>query len=73
MTQCCNDFGNCTQGRDCPIRKQRAQEANDAYMSGGWGKVADPYDDVAETFKALLAVIAVTAAVTLLAFIFWGK
>jgi len=42
-------------------------------MSGGWGKVADPYDDVAETFKALLAVIAVTAALTLLAYMVWGK
>ena len=74
MTQCCNDFGNCTQGRDCPIRKQRAKEANDAYIErGSWGKVDDPYDDVAETFKALIAVIAVTAAVTLLAFILWGK
>lgn len=71
---CCNDMGNCTQGRDCPVRKQRAQEANEAYMNrGGWGKVADPYDDVAETFKALLAVIAVTATVTLLAFVIWGK
>ena len=70
---CCNDFNNCTQGRDCPIRKQRIKETNDAYMSGGWGKVADPSDDVAETFKALLAVIAVTATVTLLAFLFWGK
>jgi len=71
---CCNDFGNCAQGRDCPIRKQRAQEANDAYMSrGSWGKVDDPYSDVSETFKALLAVIAVTAAVTLLAYLIWGK
>jgi hypothetical protein len=70
MTDCCNDFGNCTQGRDCPIRKQRAQEANDAYI---WGSVADPYDDVADTFKALIAVIAVTAALTLISFFIWGK
>ena len=73
MTQCCNDFGKCDQGKDCPVRKQRMKETNDAYMSGGWGKVADPYDDVAETFKALLAVIAVTGALTLLAFLVWGK
>ena len=74
MTQCCNDFGNCTQGRDCPIRKQRAQETDDAYINkGSWGKVADPYDDVAETFRALIAVIAVTAAMTLLSFLIWGK
>jgi len=71
---CCNDMGNCTQGRDCPIRKQRAQEANDAYMNrGSWGSVADPYDDITETFKALLAVITVTATVTLLAYVIWGK
>ena len=71
---CCNANGNCTQGRDCPIRKQRAEETNKAYINrGSWGKVADPYDDVAETFKALIAVIAVTAAVTLFAFLVWGK
>jgi hypothetical protein len=40
---------------------------------GSWGSVGDPYSDVTETFKALLAVIAVTAAVTLLAFLVWGK
>ena len=71
---CCNSHGECTQGRDCPIRKQRAQEANDAYMNrGSWGRVVDPYDDVADTFKALILVIAVTAAVTLLAYLIWGK
>ena len=71
---CCNSHGECTQGRDCPIRKQRTKEANDAYINkGNWGKVADPYDDVSETFKALIAVIAVTGAVTLLAFTLWGK
>jgi hypothetical protein len=68
---CCNGFGNCTQGRDCPIRKQRAKEANDAYINRGLEP--SPYDDVADTFKALIAVIAVTAAVTLLAFLVWGK
>ena len=74
MTQCCNDFGKCDQGKDCPVRKQRAQETNDAYIERGrWGSVSDPYDDVTETFKALLAVIAVTGAVTLLAFLMWVK
>lgn len=23
MTNCCDDFGNCNQGRDCPIRVAR--------------------------------------------------
>jgi len=71
---CCNDMGTCTQGRDCPVRKQRAKETDDAYMNrGSWGSVADPYDDVADTFKALILVIAVTALLTLLAFFIWGK
>jgi len=71
---CCNANNECTQERDCPIRKQRAQEANDAYMSrGSWGRVTDPYNDVTETFKALIAVIAVTAALTLISFFIWGK
>jgi len=23
---CCDEYGNCRQGRDCPVRKQRQQE-----------------------------------------------
>jgi len=67
---CCNDFGNCTQGRDCPVRKLRMKETDDAYMSGGWGKVAD---DIASTFKVLIVLIAVIAAYRLFAFFIWGK
>lgn len=71
---CCNANGKCDQGKDCPVRKQRAQETNDAYMNRGrWGSVSDPYDDITQSFKALIAVIAVTTGLTLLAFIFWGK
>jgi len=70
---CCNANGQCDQGKDCPIRKQRIKETNDAYMSGGWDRVADPYDDITSTFKALILVIAVTASLTLLAFWVWGK
>jgi len=70
---CCNANSECTQGPDCPIRKQRQQETNDAYIQGGWDRVADPYDDITSTFKALFAVIAVTAALSLLAFLIWWK
>jgi hypothetical protein len=56
------------------VRKQRAKEANDAYINrGSWGRVNDPIDDLADTFKALILVIAVTGALTLLAFLIWGK
>ena len=67
---CCNANGVCDRGKDCPARQQRIKEINDAYMNRGrWGSVSDPYDDITQTFKALIAVIAVTAAVTLLAFL----
>jgi hypothetical protein len=68
MTDCCEY--KCTQGRDCPVRKQRIEATNQAYIN----RVdTDPYIDTISTFKALIAVIAVTGAVTLLAFILWGK
>ena len=68
---CCNAHGVCEQGRDCPIRKQRAKEANDSYINKG--VEPSPYEDVAGTFKVLLVLIGVTAAFTLLAFLVWGK
>jgi hypothetical protein len=68
MTDCCEY--KCTQGRDCPVRKQRIEATNQAYIN----RVdTDPYIDTISTFKALIAVIAVTGAVTLLAFLIWGK
>lgn len=27
MTNCCDDYGNCRQGRDCPVRIERIREA----------------------------------------------
>ena len=71
---CCNANCQCDQGKDCPVRKQRIKETNDAYMNkASWGSVSDPYDDITQTFKALIVFIAVTGAVTLLAFLVWGK
>jgi hypothetical protein len=47
-------------------------EADKAYMEKGRPDI-DPYIDTLSTFKALIAVIAVTASITLLAFWVWGK
>ena len=37
---CCNANGVCDQGKDCPVRKQRIKEINDAYQDSlvevGW-------------------------------------
>jgi len=70
---CCNANGECTQGRDCPIRKQRAQEANEAYVKGFLMGQEDPLDDLADTFKGLIAFMFVVAGLTMIAFAIWGK
>jgi hypothetical protein len=72
MTNCCNDFGNCTQGRDCPIRKQRMKETNDAYMKM-LRELDDPYEDVTASFKGLIVLMGVIAVLTLFTFWYWGK
>ena len=70
---CCNANGNCDQGRDCPIRKQRTKEANDAYINRSNGLEPDLLDDFAASIKGLIAVIVVVTGMTLLAFAIWGK
>lgn len=70
---CCNDTGTCTQGRDCPIRKQRAEETNKAYINSNNGIEPDLLDDVVASIKGLIAVIIVVVTITLLAFGIWGK
>jgi len=73
MTECCNDFGNCTQGRDCPIRKQRAQEANEAFMNRNNGLEPDLIDDLAASVKGLIALMFVVVGLTMIAIAIWGK
>ena len=48
--------------------------ADKAYIERGREHDPDPAEEVMfESVKALIAVIAVTAAVTLLSFLIWGK
>ena len=71
---CCNANGECTQGHDCPVRKQRIQEVNDAYANGyNNAHLGDPYDDLADTFKALLTVMSVVLCVWVVCLILWVK
>jgi len=70
----CCDYGKCTNGPDCPIRKQRIKEINDAYSNGyNDASLDDPYTDTLGTFRALVIVLAVCIAVTLLSYVLWGK
>jgi len=73
MTNCCNANGECTQGRDCPIRKQRAEEANKAFMNRNNGLEPDLIDDLAASVKGLIALMFVVAGLTMIAFAIWGK
>ena len=66
---CCNANGQCTQGADCAIRKQKV--VNDAYINVK--PDTNPYDDTLDTFKDLIAVIIVVVCITLLAYVAWGK
>lgn len=68
---CCDGNGNCNQGRDCPVRKQRIKETNDAYINGK--PDPDPYRETLGSFKELITVIVVAASIGLLAFVMWGK
>jgi len=70
---CCNANGNCDQGRDCPVRKQRTKEINEAYINQNNGLEPDILDDVADTFKALIALMAVVLGVWMIFLAIWGK
>lgn len=66
----CCDYGKCTNGPDCPIRKQRIQLVNDAYINGK--RDPDPYRETLGSFKELITVIVVVTAVGLLSYVLWG-
>ena len=70
MTDCCEY--KCTQGQDCPVRKQRIEATNQAYIERNRVDT-DPYVETIGSVKELFFVIFVTAALTVLAFLIWGK
>lgn len=69
---CCNANGQCNQGKDCPVRKQRIQEVNDAYANGyNDARMDDPFEDIVYTFKGLIALLAVVAGVAMVVMAWW--
>lgn len=71
---CCNANGDCTQGKDCPVRKQRIKEINDAYTNGFKdAQIDDPIDDLAHTFKGLITLLMVVLCVWVVYLLIWGK
>ena len=70
----CCDYGKCINGPDCPVRKQRLKEINDAYSNGFKdAQLNDPIDDLADTFKALLTMMTVVLGVWIVCLVIWGK
>ena len=73
MNTCC-DYGKCTNGPDCPVRKQRIKEISEAYANGFKdAQLDDPIDDLADTFKALLVLMTVVLGVWVVCLVIWGK
>jgi hypothetical protein len=70
MSDCCEY--KCTQGRDCPVRKQRIEATNKAYIERGRVAETDPYIDTIGSVKALGAWLTVVAIAGLI-FWAWGK
>lgn len=70
---CCNANGQCDQGKDCPVRKQRIQEVNEAYIKGYMMGQEDPLDDLADTFKGLVVWLAVALGLWIVCLLIWGK
>jgi len=69
----CCEYGKCTNAPNCPVRQERIEAANKAYAERGRVTDTDPYEDTLSTFKALISVLVVCVAVTLISFFIWGK
>ena len=70
----CCDYGKCTNGPNCPVRKQRIKEINDAYTNGFKdAQLNDPIDDIAYTFRDFLTVMTVVLCVWVVYLLIWGK
>jgi len=58
---CCDDYGNCRQGRDCPIRITRALKERDLF----W--------DVIEGLVTLAVILGIIASVCMLLGYLWYR
>jgi hypothetical protein len=68
---CCNANGQCDQGANCAVRKQRIKEVNDMYIKAK--QDSDPYTDTIGEFKALMALLIFIVGLAMLSYAIWGK
>ena len=71
---CCDANGNCNQGADCAIRKQKV--VNDAYANRIWLEKEErswtnPSDNDFVTFSELIAFIVLIGGLALIYFVIW--
>jgi len=55
------------------MTEEDIKRINEAYVKGFLMGQEDPLDDLAETFKALIAFMFVVAGLTMIVFAIWGK
>ena len=68
---CCNANGQCDQGANCAVRKQRIKEVNDMYLKAK--QDSDPYVDTIGEFRTLMALLLVIVGLAMLFFAIWGR
>ena len=62
---CCDDYGNCNQGRECPIRKQMTDERMKKVEERYFTWISDP------GLGMLLCIACGTGVISLIAYLFY--
>lgn len=62
---CCDDFGNCNQGRNCPVRKQMADERMKRVEQRYFSWISDP------GLGMLICMASATGVISLLTYLFY--
>jgi hypothetical protein len=58
---CCDEFGNCRQGRDCPVRKEMQRQREEAHKTQG------------DRVGTLLVIVAVACAIAVIVNLYWSR
>lgn len=62
MTNCCDDYGNCRQGRDCPARVERIERVR---------KIGEKRSDNKRIRESVFELLAPLAGAAMMLLAFW--